>query len=74
MATSYKLHGTRPTGYGYGWFVRTIRGKNAFEHGGDIGGFSADIMRLPQEGIFIARARRVKVCSRKYSSSAMAAG
>lgn len=54
MATSYRLHGTRPTGYGYGFFIRSIRGKAAIEHGGDIGGFSADVMRFPQEGIFIA--------------------
>jgi CubicO group peptidase (beta-lactamase class C family) len=54
MATSYRLHGRRPTGYGYGWFIRSIRGMTAIEHGGDIGGFSADVMRFPQEGIFIA--------------------
>lgn len=28
--------------------------KAAIEHGGDIDGFSADAMRFPQEGIFIA--------------------
>ncbi len=54
MATSYRLHGIRATGYGYGFFIRSIRGKAAIEHGGDIGGFSADMMRFPQEGIFIA--------------------
>jgi len=54
MATSYRLHGIRATGYGYGFFIRSIRGKAAIEHGGDIGGFSADMMRFPQDGIFIA--------------------
>lgn len=54
MATSYRLHGTRATGYGYGFFIRSIRGKAALEHGGDIGGFSADMLRFPQEEIFIA--------------------
>jgi len=54
MATSYQLHGKRPTGYGYGFFIRTMRGKAAIEHGGDIGGFSADTLRFPQEGIYIA--------------------
>lgn len=54
MSTSYLLHGKRPTGYGYGFFIRTMRGKAAIEHGGDIGGFSADTLRFPQEGIFIA--------------------
>lgn len=54
MATSYRLHGIRATGYGYGFFIRDIRGKAAIEHGGDIGGFSADMLRFPQEEIFIA--------------------
>lgn len=54
MATSYRLHGNRATGYGYGFFIRSIRGKAAIEHGGDIGGFSADMLRFPQEEIFIA--------------------
>lgn len=54
MATSYRLHGIHATGYGYGFFIRSIRGKAAIEHGGDIGGFSADMMRFPQEEIFIA--------------------
>jgi D-alanyl-D-alanine carboxypeptidase len=54
MTTSYRLHGIRATGYGYGFFIRSIRGRAAIEHGGDIGGFSADMMRFPQEGIFIA--------------------
>lgn len=53
MATSYRLHGIRATGYGYGFFIRSIRGKAAIEHGGDIGGFSADMMRFPKEEIFI---------------------
>ncbi|MBC3879612.1 beta-lactamase family protein [Undibacterium sp. FT79W] len=53
MVTSYRLHGIRATGYGYGFFVRSIRNKAAIEHGGDIGGFSADMMRFPQEEIFI---------------------
>lgn len=54
MSTSYRLRGSRPTGYGYGLFIRTLHGKAAIEHGGDIGGFSADAIRFPQEGIFIA--------------------
>jgi CubicO group peptidase (beta-lactamase class C family) len=42
------------TGYGYGWFIRRLGGSNALEHGGDIGGFSADTWRFPKEEIFIA--------------------
>ena len=54
MSTSYRLRGSRPTGHGYGLFIRSVHGKTAIEHGGDIGGFSADAIRFPQEGIFIA--------------------
>ncbi len=54
MATDYTLNGGKHTGYGYGWFVRTLGGSNALEHGGDIGGFSADTWRFPKEGLFIA--------------------
>lgn len=54
MATSYRLHGIRATSSGYGFFIRNVRGNAAIEHGGDIGGFSADMMRFPQEEIFIA--------------------
>lgn len=48
MGTSYRLHGIRATGYGYGFFIRNIRGKAAIGHGSDIGGFGADVMRFPQ--------------------------
>lgn len=55
MTTSYKLNATGiATGYGYGWFIRKVRHRKVIEHGGDIGGFSADAMRFPREGLFIA--------------------
>lgn len=38
-------------GYGLGWFVREWRGKKAIEHAGNIDGFNAVVMMLPEEKI-----------------------
>lgn len=54
MATEHTLNGGRRTGYGYGWFLRKLSGSFAQQHGGDIGGFSADTWRFPKEELFIA--------------------
>ncbi len=54
MATDYTLTGGKHTGYGYGWFIRRLVGSNALQHGGDIGGFSADTWRFPKEEIYVA--------------------
>jgi len=54
MATDYTLNDGSHTGYGYGWFIRRLSGSNALEHGGDIGGFSADMWRFPKEELFVA--------------------
>lgn len=54
MMSSSLLSNGKPTGYGYGWFVRKIQGRDALEHGGDINGFSGDTMRFPAEGYYIA--------------------
>ncbi|WP_332878619.1 serine hydrolase domain-containing protein [Massilia sp. S19_KUP03_FR1] len=54
MMSSSILSNGKPTGYGYGWFVRKIQGRDAIEHGGDINGFSGDTVRFPAEGYYIA--------------------
>lgn len=54
MAADHTLNGGSHTGYGYGWFIRRLGGSNALEHGGDIGGFSADTWRFPKEELFVA--------------------
>jgi CubicO group peptidase (beta-lactamase class C family) len=54
MAKDFTLSDGSHTGYGYGWFIRKLRGNDALEHGGDIGGFSADTWRFPKEQMFIA--------------------
>jgi CubicO group peptidase (beta-lactamase class C family) len=38
-------------GYGLGWFVREWRGKKAIEHAGNIDGFNAVVMMIPEEKI-----------------------
>jgi CubicO group peptidase (beta-lactamase class C family) len=37
--------------YGMGWFVDTYRGHRRVYHGGNIDGFSANVMLLPEDGI-----------------------
>jgi D-alanyl-D-alanine carboxypeptidase len=54
MFTSSALNNGTSTGYGYGWFIRKMGGSEVLEHGGLITGFSADVLRFPREGIFIA--------------------
>lgn len=54
MATDYTLTSGKHSGYGYGWFIRRLAGSIALEHGGDIGGFSADTWSFPKEAIFVA--------------------
>lgn len=54
MAKDYTLNDGNHTGYGYGWFIRRLGGSNALEHGGDIGGFSADTWHFPKEELFVA--------------------
>jgi len=38
-------------GYGLGWFIREWDGKKAIEHAGNIDGFNAVVMMLPEEKI-----------------------
>jgi CubicO group peptidase (beta-lactamase class C family) len=44
----------KPTRYGYGWAVSTLRGSPALEHGGGIFGFSTYAIRLPGEKVYVA--------------------
>lgn len=52
--TSYKLADGKPTHYGYGWNVSTLRGLPSYAHGGDINGFSAYALALPKDKVFVA--------------------
>jgi len=44
----------KPTRYGFGWAVSTLRGAPAIEHGGGIFGFSTYAVRLPREKVYVA--------------------
>jgi D-alanyl-D-alanine carboxypeptidase len=44
----------QPTGYGYGWEIGSYEGHAFSEHNGGINGFSTQMMRLPEEHIYIA--------------------
>lgn len=44
----------KPTHYGYGWGISTLRGARALEHGGGIFGFSTYGIRLPDEKVYVA--------------------
>ena len=44
----------KPTHYGYGWGISTLRGARAIEHGGGIFGFSTYGIRLPDEKVYVA--------------------
>ncbi|MFZ6876218.1 serine hydrolase domain-containing protein [Undibacterium sp. Di27W] len=59
MRTPYVFQGSgksdaKNSPYGYGFFIRKIHGKDAIEHGGDIPGFSAAALHLPDEGLYVA--------------------
>ncbi|GAB2860228.1 hypothetical protein GCM10027277_31020 [Pseudoduganella ginsengisoli] len=40
--------------YGYGWFISSLRGHKMIWHGGDIPGFNAETLRLPDDKLFVA--------------------
>ncbi|MBK6407127.1 MAG: serine hydrolase [Holophagales bacterium] len=44
----------KPTHYGYGWGISTLRGARAIAHGGGIFGFSTYGIRLPDEKVYVA--------------------
>lgn len=57
LARAFKIYRTssgKPTGYGYGWFVNELEGSRVIEHGGDIPGFSAHVLTIPEKKIFVA--------------------
>ena len=42
------------TGYGYGWEVGDYAGHTIIAHNGGINGFSTQIMRLPNDKVYVA--------------------
>ena len=41
------------SGYGFGWFVSPLHGHRTQEHSGGTAGFSAEILRLPDDGVTV---------------------
>lgn len=54
MSTPAVLTGGRPSRYALGWQVQDLKGRSMLFHGGDYLGYSAVILRIPSERIFIA--------------------
>ncbi|HYD91132.1 MAG TPA: serine hydrolase domain-containing protein, partial [Flavobacterium sp.] len=52
--TPYKLTGGQLSEYGYGWFIKNIKGNKYIAHGGAIDGFRAMELYIPAHDIFIA--------------------
>ncbi|HYO77648.1 MAG TPA: serine hydrolase domain-containing protein [Thermoanaerobaculia bacterium] len=52
--TAHKLPDGKSTGYGLGWFVNELEGARVIEHGGDIPGFTAHVLHIPEKKVFVA--------------------
>ena len=52
--TSFRLADGTTTGYGYGWFLKTINGIQSIEHEGGMPGFKTNEIYYPAEDLFIA--------------------
>jgi CubicO group peptidase (beta-lactamase class C family) len=49
-----KFYRTEKEGYAYGWHVKTEADRTALSHGGAVPGFTAYLLRYPEEGICVA--------------------
>lgn len=54
MSTPFILNDGRPARYGLGWQTADLKGRQIVFHGGDYVGYSALILRVPSEEIFVA--------------------
>ncbi|HEX8251822.1 MAG TPA: serine hydrolase domain-containing protein [Thermoanaerobaculia bacterium] len=52
--TVHKLADGKSTGYGFGWFINELEGARVIEHGGDIPGFTAHVLHIPEKKVFVA--------------------
>ena len=51
--TPYKPAAGKSANYGYGWQMAKVRGANEIGHGGDINGFAAYTLRLPEQKVYV---------------------
>lgn len=52
--TDYKLADGSLAGYGYGWQIEAVKGRRIIHHGGGIPGFITEVLRMPDDGIYVA--------------------
>lgn len=52
--TPCTLPAQAPCTYGLGWIIGTLNGNQTIAHGGDIDGFNAQLVRLPEHKVFVA--------------------
>lgn len=52
--TPFKLSDGKLSEYGYGWFIKEVRGEKSIGHGGAIDGFRSMDLYLPEQDVFIA--------------------
>jgi CubicO group peptidase (beta-lactamase class C family) len=53
MFTPVNLRSGKNTSYAYGWAVGEYAGRKLIEHGGDINGFTTDILRVPEARLLV---------------------
>ena len=51
--TEYTLNNGEPINYGYGWFLKEIKGSPTIEHGGGIFGYTSNGIYLPEEEVYV---------------------
>jgi CubicO group peptidase (beta-lactamase class C family) len=54
MFASYRLKDGTPTNYGYGWDLGSYAGHRVQEHAGGTTGFLSYLVRMPDDGVFVA--------------------
>jgi len=54
LFTSFRLNDGTLTNYGYGWDLGTYNGRRVQEHAGGTTGFLGYLVRMPDEGVFVA--------------------
>ncbi len=54
MFANHALKNGKPTNYGYGWSLAAYEGRSVQEHGGGINGFLCDVIRVPDEHLYVA--------------------
>jgi len=60
LTTEKKTNSGDQTGYGYGFFRRTLQGSSTIEHGGNLFSFSSEGLYLPKEDIFVCMLSNTK--------------